>query len=384
MSEKSVLKSEALLEGLAFSSRLRCASIWNFVNALEHRFEGTFTGKKDFARKIDKVVNTFSRRKSQFGEKEALELMTARDLEKINQTLSRINVKDPTDELHVNLEAYKRILNRHGVDVSETQIFIVDSYPYPYTNRNFMALNCDIGDEKYFNIRPGIYFKRTRISPLLSSGILAHELIHACFSKVSTERLARGLEDGLCDLMGLYLSSKTLGSEIATNMLLNQRLSYPSYQFDQIYADALRQAVRIYNVYGLKGLIQILEQGNRKGRIIIKQIEEKCIRGRYSDLGLDNGDRTVELDNFANYFIGFPTSMVASPLACYIAEKVKTGDSVKEIIKEHNINPRDGRRAAKQLDIDLYLMVTANGRIICDETKAYVKSGTLRYAIKPT
>jgi len=383
MSEKSVLKGEVLLEGLAFSSRLQCASVWDFANKLGHRFEDAFAGKKDFARKINQVADVFSKQRGQLGEKGALELMIARDLKKIYQTLSHIKVKDPTNELHISLNEYKKVLNRHGVDVSGTQIFIVDSYPYPYTNRNFMALNCDVGDEKYFNISPGIYFKKARILPLLSSGILAHELIHACFSNIRTQRLARGLEDGLCDLMGLYLSSKTLGSEIATNMLLNQRLSYPPYQFDQIYADALKQAIQIYNIYGLKGLIQILEQGNRKGRIVIKQIEEKCIRGRYSNLSLVKGDRTMELDNFANFFIGYPTSIVASPLACYIAEKVKIGDSVKEIIKEHNINPRDGRRAVKQLDIDLYLMVTANGRIICDETKAYVKSGTLRYAVKP-
>jgi len=381
VSKNLTLKNKALLEGLAYSSQLKCASVSGLVSKLSPHFKGTFKHERDFTEKIDGLIRSFPKREGLIGEKKALEILLAWDLEKIKRTLSVVNLRNPAEALHSNLKTYKKVLNGHGIDL-ETRIFIVDSFPPPYTDPSITALNCDADDEKEFNIKPGIYFKRTDLVPLLSSSLLAHELVHVCFSKVRTGRLARGLEDGLCDLMGIYLSSKTLGFGAARNMLLNQTLSYPSSQSGQIYVDALRQAIRIYQIYGLKGLFQILRLGNQKGRIIIKQIEEKCIRGRYSDLGLDKGDWTAKLNDFSDYFTGFPTSIVASPLACYLAERIKAGDSVKEVIQKHGIDPRDGRRAVRQLEEDLYLIVTANGRIVYDETKAYVKTGTLRYAIK--
>lgn len=382
MSKNPALKNKTLLEGLAYSSQLRCASASGLVGKLSPNFKQTFEDKRDFADKIDRTIKSFLQQEEQIGEKKALEILLARDLEKIKRTLSLVNVRNPVNELYSDFRTYKKVLNAHRVDF-ETQIFMVGSFPHPYTDPGITALNCDADDEEEFDIKPGIYFKRTDLVPFLSSSVLAHELIHVCFSKVRTGRLARGLEDGLCDLMGFYLSSKTLGFEVAKNTLINQTLYYPSSQSNQIYVDALRQAIRIYQIYGLKGLIQILRRGNEKGRTYVKEIEEKCIRGEYSGLRLEKGGWTAELDDFSDYFAGFPASIVASPLACYLAENIKAGDSVEEVIKKQRIYPREGRRAIKQLEDDLYLIVTSKGRIVYDETKVYVRSGTLRYSIKP-
>jgi len=383
MPKKDDLENKALLEGLVLSSKIGCASVWNLANQLSPSFKGTFKSKEDFRTKIDDVSSPFSKRGRLIGEKEALGLLILKDIKKIKQTLNRAKIKNPVDELHADLEIYKKTLNSHGIDFLDKRIFIVDSLPPPYTDPDCVALNCDSDDERKFGIPPGIYFQRPTVAPFFSSRVLAHELVHASLSKVRSGRLARGLEDGLCDLVGLYLSSKTLGYATVKNILINLRSAYPLTQTRQIYAEALRQAIRIYQIYGLKGLFQILERGNRKGRTVVKKIEKKCILGEYSDLGLDKGGWTPELDEFSDYFIGFPASIVASPLACYLAERIKVGDYVKEAFKKYKINPRDGRRAIKQLEGDLYLIVTSKGRIVYDETKTYVKTGTLRYVVGP-
>lgn len=310
-------------------------------------------------------------------------MLAAQDLKKIKQTLLTVKINNPVEELHKSLKHYKRILHAYGINLAGVRFFVVDSYPHPYDKHDSLALNCDIDDKEEFDITPGVYFKKTKIVPFLSCEVLAHELVHVCLSEVCTKRLARGLEDGLCDLVGLYLSSKVLGFDIAKNILINLRFAHPFTRMRRIYAETLRQAIRIYQIYGLKGTFEVLERGNREGRTVVKQIEEKCIRGEYSDLGLEKGDWAAELDYFSNCFVGFPSSIVASPLACYLAEKIKAGSLIKDVIKKHGISPREGCCAVKQLEKDLYLIVTSNGRIVYDETKTYVKTGTLRYAIKP-
>jgi hypothetical protein len=376
-----MLTADKIIGGLAYATRLRCSSCGAFTQKVSDYFKQATID--DLPHAITNMVISLSNYEGAMGNKEALNLLIARDLASIGKTFSSMKLQDPLEEMSKHFEIYKETLHQYELDLSGVQLFLVDSYPHPYEGLDFFAMNFDADDEQKYGITPGLYFKKVNIRPILSSYLVAHELIHQCFSRIPTGELARGLEDGICDFIAFFLCMKTLGYEITKNVFVNMRFAYPIPQSQMVYTEALRQAIILYKIYGLRGLIQILTLGYRKGRSFLKEIEQVCLQGEYSKMTfLDKGWRIRELNRFADFFIGFPHSMVASPLACIIAEKMEKGDKVGEFLREQNILDIEGRKALRELSDRLYLILLDGENIVYDETKAYVSNGLLRYELR--
>jgi len=372
----------SILRGALYSSKLCCASVDDLYERLEPIFKRIDYDKKCVISKLAELVEESSSY-SAINSENTMNILIANDLKTIINTIKKIKVEEPERELQNHYKMFIKNLIEHNIDLSFNSFRIVDDFPPPYHKQNFWAMNFDVYDEKEFNIPIGIALKRDFISPMFSTVLLAHELVHAAFGTKHTPYLARGLEDGVSDFVGyLFLSYNVIGPEISKNSLINSRFFFPPEQDSEIYIENIRQAMILYKLYGLEGIFEILRLGVMNGRTAIKRIEKNCILGDYSNLGLPRGDWKDDLINFCHYIIGFTRSLVVSPLAYYLAEKIEIGLPIARILKDWNIEPKDGKKALRELQSRVYLVLINKDMIVSDETKIFLASNCLRYEIK--
>jgi hypothetical protein len=316
----------------------------------------------------------------------AKDLLAARALDAAGRTIERYVDDDELGE-DILRERFSALLDQCrelGLEVQHTALFFVDDYPAPYDSLQGWAMNLDVSDQRAFGIEPGIRLKRQFLVPLYSSFLMAHELTHALCGQVDSDRLARGLEEGLADLVGsLYLGRTILDASVCETMLLNSRAAYPQSQFWQGYSSALRLAITIHQTMGIEGLLDILRQGNQEGREAIVRAEMQWLQGgensRPGQADLDDG-----LARFGRRFLGLPTHLVVSPLAYVLAEHLELGQTVREVCSAHNIAPDAGEKAARELHERVFLVMLDGDKIVADETKPLLKANMLRAEITAT
>lgn len=364
------------LRDAIYASRIQCSS----PDLLSKKLHAVIGGAS-----VEEASKTIHERQSNvslpIGQSEAEKLLVYRDFDNIHSNIVRIDSSDVQEKIRSDVRAYIAKLQGFGLNLTDVEVFFVDAYPSPYTKLGSWAMNFDEDDKKRFGLTPGIYMKKSGLSPRFSSFLGAHELVHQVFSRIETNELARGLEDGICDLVGYMLSASLLGAEVAGNILLNLRFRQPIGTRARIYVEALRQALLIYRQYGFDGIIEIMRNGNRNGRSFLKSIELQCLENHYDALGLEPGNWTEELDKLSRMVLGFPESMVASPLACIIAERIQRGDDFDDFCIKQNLVREEGEKALTELTDDLFLVLVDGRKVIFDETKAYVGTKTLRYRL---
>ena len=358
-------------------------------------YEKAFSEGEITCNSIDQVCNKISQTRRTLMEKAysksfidqsaAASILIARDLEAVEKT-TRMYIKDEDlreDYLHVNFEKLKKLFEEHGIDIGDINFSVVDKFPEPYHEMNFWAMNYDTDDEQTLGIPRGVCLKREYLMPMYSVVLMAHELIHVAIGKVNENLLARGFEEGLCDLFGsLYLCSQLIPQEICENMLKNSRLSYPREQIRQVYTDALRQVLLLHENIGVNGLTEIIRKGNAEGRGIIKKIEALCIEDKYQLIPINNkGIKDEGISKFARFYISFPTSLVVSPLAYLLSEKLSPSMKIESLLNENKIDLEEGKKAIRELQERVFLVVADNERIIYDDTKAVLKNKMLRYEL---
>jgi hypothetical protein len=235
-----------------------------------------------------------------------------------------------------------------------------------------------------FGIIPGIYLRKDKISPFYTSYRMAHEFVHVIAGRLGVNvptGLARGLEDGICDLVGsLFLGSHVLGSDLCLNLAIYDRNGFwPEKQFWELYRENLQQAFICYKHVGLNGIVDTIKRG-RKG---IKEAEKLCLAGRYGEISSVKGYWISGLDEICDFLIGMPRSLVVSPLARYIAELVKPDSDIEQLITDNNLLETDAKGALQELQERVYLIVVTPDRkkVQYDDSKLYIDTGALRYEI---
>jgi len=368
------------IKAIAYCTRLRCSSINSFLEYLEPYFVSHIPGDTN---KVFHGVTSSLIFSEPIGQKEALQSLLARDLRDIETNLERIanRIEDPETQIKRSFSTYSKRLNGWSVPLSSVSVRVEERFPEPYTNIDAWAMNFDVYDEQEFGIPRGVIFRRDYLLPIISPFLLAHELIHCVFSEVYSHHLARGLEEGLCEILGLVLSYEILDKDISQNILINFRLSESTARIWQIYTEAIRQAAQLYARYGFKGLKHILRLGHDKGRKVVKEIEGRLMHGHYRNLGLDCGEFVPDFDDFLSFFISYPQSLIVSPLSYCIAEKINVGDSVKKLVNHQGFESEQAFKALQELQDQVFLVLIKDDRIISDETKLFLETKTLRYKI---
>ena len=192
--------------------------------------------------------------------------------------------------------------------------------------------------------------------PFYSENLLAHELLHWVISQPNPFLLGRGLEEGICELLGsLYLSASVLGFEEARNIFVHRRLYFGSYeQFWEGYLDSARQAPYIYLQGGIDALLEL----DTQGRPAIKNAEDLILEGQPQSF---TGQHAAETDRFTRLLMDlllmYPRNFVVGPIAKFIANNLSQGDTPSDIASSTGIDRKLIDEALKELQERVFVLL---------------------------
>lgn len=310
-------------------------------------------------------------------------LLLSRDIDVVLRTIEEnISTEILSEEwLQTTFDEIRGAFERDGLDVAGVKLSIADDYPGPYAGSDAWAMNYDVGDKRVFGIEPSIVLKREFLMPLYSPFIAAHELVHAVIGKQGSESLARGLEDGICDLYGsLYACSNVLGENLCATMLLTTRKSAGVDQLWKTYRDSLALAFALYKSLGWEGILSACRRSQREGRQVVKDLERDLLRGAIDGPHSVNSDGGV-VDRFITSFLVTPTHLVVSPLALVLAERLEPGVGIQEFLITNEVDIKEGQAAIDELENRVFVILTADGEVAADETKPLLEAMALRYEL---
>ena len=288
-------------------------------------------------------------------QEEALKLMIGDDLWAIEQVLSDEKIVADIDQRQDIEYILQRCRDRAidqllsmGVQIEAPEIVFVDELPPPYNQRGYSAFSADRGDSEKYNMRPGIYFPRKRLRPFYSEFLLLHEIIHVVLGKTDPYLLARGLEEGLAELIGsMYLSSRILGNALTINLFIYNRLSSDYQRFWELYMDATRQATLLHQRFGLQSLFTLL----KRGRDGLKQVEDCCLLMDFERIDLPESKSDPGLTDISDFLsLAFNRNLVVSPLASYLSGYVRAGYTLGQILREAQVEEKAGMNALLELE----------------------------------
>ena len=367
------------LQGAIYHTQCEFGNIDNFVSVIEPFFKGERFERKDATNKIDELINKLRDiENKKIGQKEALHLLLSNDLERIRSVVENIKIEDPTEDIYSIYDIYQKKLDEFNIDTEATKLYVVDKFPKPFDREAWAAFNADKADEERYGVHQGIYFRKRSIIPLYTFYLLSHELIHVAIGLKNPYLLGNGLEEGICDIFGiLYLNMGILDKDVCKNLALYHRFKYEDEWIGKIYLDTLRQAMYIYKRFGLKGLAELIKGGREK----IKQIEKYCLKGEFEKINLKEGTWIKDLTDMVDYFSIYPTGLLVSPLAKYIAEKIEEGDKIEDVVKGLNIKRDEGEKAIRELQDRISIILLDDQKVGYSSIPTLRETYTLRYSI---
>jgi len=368
----------------AYTSKTNFSSIADFRKEVAEKFKKIPFERKAVQNMIKEMIES-QPIKDEIGQSEARQILLAQDLKRIINSINNYKISNHRKMLEEHFKLIRKNLEKFSLE-SEAEMFIVNNFPTPFDTMEWDAAFFEETEKEAFNISPGIYIKEDKIIPYFSTYRLSHELIHTIIGSSGENvltGLARGFEDGICDVFGsLYLFSGVGGYKMAESTIIQDRFGYwPNRQFPELYRENLIQGLLFYKEFGLDGIVELI----RRGRKFIKEVETKIINGDINIKNMKGGYWDENLTKVSNKLLMYPKSLVCSPLARYIAGLIKPGINITKMIKDNNLNLKDTKNAIKELQERLFLIVLNKNKneIEYDDTKLYVNSGALRYELYP-
>jgi len=264
-----------------------------------------------------------------------------------------------------------------GLDVEYARLRIVEEFPEPHSEASFAAMTYDRGDQRLHGIEPGVVLLRDQLRPLYSIGLLAHEFTHLVIGRVDTDILARGLEEGIADLVGQLLFARNLmPQEVCERLLWNSRSRYGRDQLGRLYRDGLLGASALYLALGDNGMVDLLRGANEEGRQVIHNVERELAAGV-----LMNATRAGEgaFRGFAQSFVAMTPDLVVSPLAFVMACQLSVHEDVESVCSRLNLDATEAAESLEELQSRVFLAVESDGVITSNEGPFYAELGQLRY-----
>jgi len=391
------MKLHELIKGTSYCVPLRAATPSAFWDLVLSRVPNDSLSIQDAIAVLAEEASTLEievNRAGRLGQLEAYKRLVADDLSVLVafiQDNARILAEPIENRLVTAFATIQGSLRALGLSSDYFEFKIVDEFPGAYAGKPFWAMNFDATNLEQEGISIGTQLKREHLLPLYSESLLAHELIHACFGHVAGRKLARGLEEGIADLLGhLYISSRLIGRNASQALIVNSRLWDPQQGVWRNYSEALRQAAVLHQRLGLSGLVALVRECQMHGRNRLEPVEERLLSAGRVD-GMRDPRTHARLpdwatseeehaNDFMNRFIAFPQSLVVSPLALHMAESIEIGLDFTAMIERDKLAPGAATAALKDLTDTCYLVVAEGGRITYDETKVYIRVGCLRYS----
>ena len=308
-----------LLLASAHFSNCRFSNYNNFKDKITSLFNYTNIEvsylKQNLLEQIENVKN-----KDIFDQNVAEKLLFLNDLLRISENVNKIPNNILSDSMEKFHSKFVSLLRKLGLEMKLPPIYIVDVFPVPYDKMPWSACAPDFEDYERYGITPGIYFKKDKMTPFQSHLVLAHELIHGAVANANPYLLGRGLEEGLCDIVGsAYLCLSVFGYDLTLKMFEYKRLNFPNDQFQETYYDFLKQTYFLLLNYGIDGLLYLIKEGREK----IKEIENNLLKGQFNKINLPKGNYDKKLTNLVSHIcLTYGRSLCVSPLALFIYENL--------------------------------------------------------------
>jgi|HubBroStandDraft_6_1064221.scaffolds.fasta_scaffold02740_1 hypothetical protein len=318
-------------------------------------------------------------RNGKVGASDIKRCLIAKDVQKILAPLRTKSFPPVTDELQATAKRLRSEFRHMGLGAKTPPIYIVKSLPQPYDGMGWEALTIDREDCRKYRIPPGVYLNRGRLRPRISAIQMAHESIHFIIGQKRADLLARGLEEGLCEILGsVYLGAKLFGTDVARRVFIMNQLGGQITPFWDLYVEYTRQAAYLYRQFGLTGLLHLV----RRGRAAIKSVEAKCLVGNLHAIKLPSGKWDSQLSKLLEIVTStYVRCLVVSPLARYTAEFVETGSTVRDIARNSGLAEPRVIAALKELQAKTFCLVLSENRVDYSDVGLLLRTNSLRYSL---
>ncbi|WP_143202424.1 hypothetical protein [Amycolatopsis sp. CB00013] len=248
-----------------------------------------------------------------------------------------------------------------GLHPVASKLNIVERFPEPFDKFDWAAFAPDREDEQEFGIPQGIYFKRSRLRPLYSQALYAHEVIHTITGQVDPHVYVGGLEEGIAEVIGTcYGGLAMMPPKVLKNMLVYGRHGVERPKIWSLYRDHTRQAMLLYCEFGLTGLSTLVT----RGREAIHAAAATVLDGSYKKLDLPRGkfdSDTLSILEFA--CLGFIPSYAYSPIDCLLALHVRSGMTVTEVSHAASIDPSIAKERISSIASESALFVLNGSKV---------------------
>lgn len=237
------------------------------------------------------------------------------------------------------------ILYYHDIgDGTAPAIFIDDELPAPYHQRGGLAVATSWVDESEYGIPRGIHFLRAGLTPTYSAFLALHEIGHTVLAGEGEHRIAHGLEEGLCDVLGIWLSVDIFGTSLTRTLYIHNRLSSQYQPQWERYLDTARQALSLIVTYGLVGVHQLVASGRQELYALEQALPADLPARTFTE------DVDLEFVRLAwELLITYPRAFVCSPVTLLFAEHLDNGRSIAEVADRARLTLPLATHAAHQL-----------------------------------
>lgn len=380
------MKFSNYLKGALLYTGGRFCNLDKFVSTVSNLTDDCeVNGQSDFLKAINSAIENIESRVNnrKVGPAEATLLLVADDLRNLTSSFTQFDqLVDPESTLSYYHNLFLEIYAQIGIHLREVPYYVVDQYPKPYSHLGGAALCPDKSDEIKYGIIPGVYFRRDKLVPIQSTLTLAHELIHFAIGRKDYNLLARGLEEGLCEFLGItYCGLKTFGPAPPQNYMIYRRLKYTAHnQRFKLYMDYFRVATLLYFTRGINGLTSLVNQG----RAAVKNIEVSLANGEFNQIDFSPSRIEVidDVSKLALYIsLAFPEHEVVSPLSYWIAQRIADMNTIEEVISQLNLDVEAGRDAINHLESRIFALLLDSNKIEYSDVPTLLRSRTFRYEI---
>jgi hypothetical protein len=310
----------------------------------------------------------------------------ARMASTLSDPVVRSNIGDHIDiesSIDKAREDTVNFLASYGMMIDDPVVRIVDKFPKPYEERGYAILTADSGDYRKYDVRPGLYIAESKIRPFYTEALVCHELIHVALGSISPEDMARGLEEGIAELVGsVLLSCRRVGVTATLWIETFGRHTSVYDLFWEHYNDFLRMAYLYYRRVGIDGLMQVVKAGRSR----IKQIEADLVQGNIPE---DTGTRSGSPDGSAvdavldRIVFAVSRSMIVSAESRMVAEHAEIGATVKEISARTKLSEDTVKNSLRELSESAVVIGRRPDGLVVSSSDLgiYLGAGALRFSL---
>lgn len=374
---KNIIYDLALLNGGNF------ANIDNFSEIVAGKL--IETKMDNYEMLIEKINDIIVNHKIKvLDEKSALNALLINDLKKFNLHINYLsNESTIFDCLYKHLNDIIKEFKNIGLNINENdiQMYICDKFPKPFEKNRGKAICPDSYDSKKYGIPEGIYFLRDNLSYFQSRLLIAHEVLHKICSKKGAELLSRGLEEGICELIGsLYINMRIFPVDLCENYISFRRLKYNNQkQKFKLYTDYMRMAYHLYMKIGINGLVELLNKGRKE----IKKVETLILQNKFDEIKIKDVpiyDKTFE-DIASLLLLSTPENEVLSPLTYYILNKYNGEKNILDFSNKTGISLKKCKNAFEEIQQNIYGCILDKEDIEFSDIAQIKNNGNLKYNI---